>query len=347
MLHGLRSGLRSTPASADDDAGARRRRGRMAALLPAISSASSSVRVIRTLHIAPGPLAVSDDGAHVWVVTIGDGTQPGVTEINARSGRVVRAIEVGLGPFGVDSDGRLRLGDQHRRLRQRHRHPHRAHHALVLYRGPGRAGRLRRNAPVGHTRRAGVRARAASPSSTSPPGAWCATSAPDRARTSSRPTSGTSGRPTSAPRSPGHSVTEIDERTGRVVRTIGTGLFPIAITSDGARVYVATAQGLVTAINARTGHRLYTHRGGTVSQRHRLRRRARVGDRRRVRPRRRTRSRATAGSSRRSASARARPASPPTVRTSGWPTRAPPGPGDTVTELGVRGVRPVYRYGGT
>ena len=97
---------------------------------------------------------------------------------------------------------------------------------------------------------------------------------------------------------PGHTVTEIDERTGRVVRTIGIGLLPIAIASDGRRVYVATAQGLVTAINAANGRRLYTTEvapdlSGIASDGT-----ARVGDRRGVRPRRRARSRATAGSSR-------------------------------------------------
>ncbi len=257
-----------------------------AALLPAISSASSSVRVVRTLHIATGPFGVADDGTHVWVATVGNGSQAGVTEISVRSGRVVRALEVGLGPLGIDSDGRYAwvtsiagyVSGIDTRTGQITRSfftgvpavavASDGTHLWITHGVPGSGpngiteldiatGRLVRNIRTG-------------------PSAYVIT-ADNRHVWTANVGSAT----------PGHSVTEINERTGRVVRTIGTGLIPIAITSDGRRVFVATAEGLDHRNRRAQWPPPVYRRGGSEPQRHLLGRDARVGERRGLWPRRR------------------------------------------------------------
>ena len=130
------------------------------------------------------------------------------------------------------------------------------------------------------------------------------------------------------------------------MRTIGTGVFPIAITSDGTRVFVATPQGLVTAIDARNGHRLYTTEvapdlsGITSDGTHVWVTDAAFGRVAELDPR--------TGRILETIQVGDGPTGIGSDGADVWVANTgATGPGDTVTEIGVRGVRTVYRYGGT
>jgi DNA-binding beta-propeller fold protein YncE len=68
-----------------------------------------------------------------------------------------------------------------------------------------------------------------------------------------------------SPRPTGHTVTEIEASTGRVVRTIAVGAGAVGISADGSDVWVADSVGnAVTQISASTGRVIRTIGVGAV-----------------------------------------------------------------------------------